>query len=112
MSPVEIGMWLLFTHFIADWGTGNSWIGANKGKWPIVMIAHCMMYTGVCILALKLLGFQSIISWAVWIFMSHIMIDWWKSMCADPKDFPTWHLYIDQAAHIGILWGPIYFGKM
>lgn len=104
MSITEVIMWLILAHFIADWGTGNSWIGANKGKYFMVMLAHCMMYTAVCTLTLKLLGLDMLILIDAWIILlSHICIDLWKSDRANPEKFPTWHLYVDQAAHIIIL---------
>lgn len=105
MTNGEMIMWLLFAHFIGDWGTSNSWVGATKGKHMIVMLAHCMMYTAVCTLTIKLLGFDNIVSWAIWIWLSHICMDVWKSKFADPEKFPTWHLYLDQAFHIGVLLG-------
>jgi len=112
MVEKEMYMWMVFAHFIGDWGVPNTWITMNKGKHAIIMGAHCVMYTAVCILALKLMGFDNLNGWAAWIFLSHYCIDYWKSRNAEPDDFPTWHVYIDQAAHIGILWGVIYFGKM
>lgn len=103
MTYSEMIMWLLFAHFIGDWSTGNSWVAETKDKYWMVMVAHCFMYTAVCTLAIKLLGYDDIVNWAIWIFLSHIFMDVWKSRNADPKQFPTWHLYVDQAFHIGVL---------
>lgn len=107
MTNGEMLMWLLFAHFIGDWSTGNSWVSEAKGKYWMVMVAHCFMYTAVCTLTIKLIGLPNVMSWAVWIFLSHICMDAWKSHYAKPEDFPTWHLYVDQAFHIGVLFGII-----
>jgi len=103
---------MLFAHFLGDWGTSNSWVAASKGKWWVVMFAHCMMYTGVCAIALRYIGIgEEVLGWSIWIFFTHYWMDIWKSKYAAPEKFPTWHLYIDQAYHIGVLMGIIIYQR-
>ncbi len=99
-------LFLLFAHFFADWGIWNSWMAQGKGKYWELMVAHCMIYTGVCCATFYLIGITPIYHLAAIIFITHIFIDQWK--CNKLKRFkewrPTWYLHVDQCLHISILW--------
>jgi len=103
MHIIDQIVFLICAHFIADWGIWNSWMAANKGKYWIVMLAHCLIYTGVCCATFYFIGITPIAANAAILLITHYIIDQWK--CNSTKLFPSWHLYVDQAAHIAILLG-------
>lgn len=111
MSYYEAFMWLLFAHFLGDWGIWNPWMAGTKGKHWEVMTAHCMIYTGCCVAALAYIGVESHVNWAVCIFITHYAVDKWKCRYATVKNFPTWHIHVDQCLHFGILIGILVFQR-
>ena len=90
-------LWLVFAHFIADWGLQSEWMGREKTKHWIVRFAHCMIYTGVIALTLKWLGIFEL--WKiVFIFVGHYAMDWGKGKIAkSEKDW--WLIYPDHIWH-------------
>jgi hypothetical protein len=106
-------MWLVFAHFIADWVFQTDMMANYKAKFWQIMYVHCIVYTAICVLALRLILPEiedKIILVALYIWGSHAVIDRWKCHCGATKEnFPTWHLYVDQGLHIGILW-QVYLG--
>jgi hypothetical protein len=106
MRIEEAGLWLLIAHFFGDWWAQNDWVAQWKGKSWLVMLAHCMIYTGFLCIALKWLGSDNIVFCAGIIFFTHFVCDEWKCLCVKniPVDkFPTWHVYFDQFLHLAIL---------
>lgn len=93
-------IWLIFAHFIGDWALQSDWVAQNKGKYPIVMIVHSMIWTACICIALEYLGL--FVLWQVtFLSVGHYFCDLWK--CKTAKKFPSWHLYVDQLFHIAQL---------
>lgn len=96
-------LFLFFVHIIADWGLQNPWMAENKGKHWIVMLAHCLIWTGCLCIAMEYLGVY--VLWkCLFLLFGHYLIDSWK--CRVYAKTPLCqqvnlkHLYIDQALHI------------
>jgi len=91
-------LWLLFAHFIGDWGLQSQWMGQNKSKRWIIMFAHCMIYTGVIAFTLQWLGILAL--WKIiFIFVGHYQSDFAKGKLAkSEKDW--WMIYPDHAWHL------------
>lgn len=67
-------LWIVFANFIGDWGLQNPWVAENKGKVWMVMIGHCMVWTGIVCFVLNWLGLFAL--WkAVFLFAGHAVID-------------------------------------
>ena len=91
-------IWLIFAHYIGDWGLQSTWMAENKNKYFEVMFAHCMIWTGCVCIGLEYLGIYHI--WKViFLFVGHWIVDKWK---ADryKSDKDMWMLHVDQVAHI------------
>ena len=101
MTTAEAIMWVLFAHYIGDWALQPQWIGMSKGKYWYVMLSHCMVYTGIVAIAFKYVGVPDLVRTCAIIFVIHWAVDAWK--CRETKEFPTWHLYVDQFIHIALL---------
>lgn len=90
-------MWLIFAHYIGDWGLQNPWVAENKGKVWIVMVSHCIVWTGCICFCLQWLGIFA--TWKVlFLLIGHIITDELK--CHLPVDPMGWMLYLDQTIHI------------
>lgn len=91
-------IWLLFAHFIGDFGLQKEWIALNKGKYPYLMFAHSMIWTGCICVALAWMEI-GVRNWEIlFLLLGHFVCDSWK--CRATKDFPTWHFYADQVFHV------------
>ena len=96
-------IWLIFAHYIGDFGLQKEWIALNKGKYWYTMLCHGMLWT-FCICAA--LQYQDLmVEWKVYFLLcGHVMCDQWAfdARARLPKDkrFPTWHFYADQTWHI------------
>ena len=98
---------LIFAHVFADWSLQGSWMSENKGKYWIVMLAHCVVWTGCICLALDFLSTsrELLVWWDIPILLiPHYLIDSWKCRVYAKKPFcqqsSAKHLYIDQALHL------------
>ena len=91
-------IWLLFAHFIGDWGLQTSFMSQYKSKYWLVMFAHCMVYTGIMAIALQYLGLLTV--WKIlFIFSGHYVIDFFKGKLAhSEKDW--WMIYPDHLFHL------------
>jgi uncharacterized membrane protein YphA (DoxX/SURF4 family) len=97
--------WVLFAHFTVEFANANDWLVINKGRLPILMIAHCVMYACITSCALFLLGVWA--PWKFWVLLlSHAPVDYAKHY-ASGRYWDRWrpwiNIHIDQAIHIGIL---------
>ena len=70
--------WLIAAHFIGDWGLQNRWMAENKSKYWEILLAHCLVYTGIISIALEYIGKCSIENILI-ILISHLMIDFFSS---------------------------------
>ncbi len=93
-------IWLVFAHFIGDWALQSDWVAQNKGKYPFVLLAHCMIWAACVCVALEYLGL-----FVLWHFgflaIGHYFCDLWK--CKTSTKFPDWRLYADQSFHLAQL---------
>lgn len=106
---MEILCWLLWwvfvAHILADWPLQGPWIAENKGKYWIVMLAHCIAWTGfVC---MPLSAFYVLVWWKIpFLLIGHYIIDTWKAKKWENKaeevtteEFMK-YVYIDQFLHL------------
>jgi len=96
-------IWLIFAHFIGDWGLQNHWMAENKGKYWFVMFAHCMVWTACICIALEYIGLFA--WWHIgFLVTGHWICDVWKCSVYSKKPLcqqsSLWHLYLDQVIHL------------
>ncbi len=90
-------LWLIFAHFIGDWGLQSDWLSQNKSKYWFVMLAHCMIWTACICIALEYI--ENLQWWhPYFLCLGHFICDKWK--CNSTIYFPTWHFYLDQCWHL------------
>jgi len=93
-------------HFIADWGLQSDFVATNKGKYSIIMFAHCFIWTGVIAIALQYLGILS--TWKIiFLFVGHWVMDIHKcnnicdTCCVGESEKHNMELlYLDQIWHL------------
>ncbi len=90
-------LWLIFAHFISDIALQSEGQAKNKGKYWYVMLAHCMIWTGVICAVLQYL--QMLTLWKfLFLVVGHFACDSWKARI--PKTPKNWKwIYPDQAIH-------------
>ncbi len=90
-------LWLIFAHYIGDWGLQNPWVATNKGKYWMVMLGHCMVWTACMAVCLEWLGILSL--WKLGFLVStHFIADEMK--CHLTPEGKWWTIYPDQIYHI------------
>lgn len=100
-------IWILIAHYIADWGLQNDFVASNKGKYWIVMFAHCFIWAGCVSIALQYLGIFSLLKFS-FLFIGHWAMDKFKcssikNPCSQSKQDEKRNihlLFIDQVWHI------------
>lgn len=92
-------LWLIFAHFIGDWGFQNPWVAVEKAKSWTVMVAHCMVWTSCMCVALRWLGLLTLWKLPI-LFLGHVIVD--KARCVfTARGFdPEWMMRLDQAFHL------------
>jgi len=91
-------IWLIFAHYLGDFGLQKEWIALNKGKYWYLMLAHSVIWTA-CICYTLDRYIKNVLVWhVVFLLVGHFLCDTWK--CKSTRDFPTWHFYVDQVWHI------------
>jgi len=90
-------IWLIFAHFIGDWGLQNRWMAENKAKYCEVLLAHSFIYTACICIALQYLSLYGLCK-ALFVLVGHYVIDYWKSK-SYKTDKDRWMLWVDQLAH-------------
>lgn len=91
-------MWVIFAHYLGDIALQSDWCSKNKKKYPYVMFAHCMVWTGCICVALQYLGLLSL--WKpVFLVSGHFGMDYWKAHRLN-EDKYFWRNYIDQVWHL------------
>lgn len=77
--------WLIFAHFLADLPLQGDWVCKNKGKEPLFMIGHCVIWAGIISLALITIGLFSV--WKLWfLFIGHYLMDSLKCKMIGERD--------------------------
>ena len=103
--------WLIFAHAIGDMALQTDYMGDMKGEWPMVMLAHCIVWTGCICIALKYIDRYKL--WKVFfLLIGHFIIDEISQFYMD-YDYSVSEQVInlfDQIAHLGQLM-VVYFGK-
>jgi hypothetical protein len=90
-------LWIIFAHYIGDWGLQNPWVAENKGKYWIVMVSHCIVWTGCICFCLQWLGIFA--TWKVFfLVLGHILAD--EIKCHWPSEIKEWHVFVDQVFHL------------
>lgn len=97
--------WLLFAHFLGDLPLQGEWVCKEKGKEPLFMFGHCIIWTGIVSLALIALG--SMAFWKIpFLFIGHYFMDSLKCHAFKKTLFSheekMW-VYGDQLFHLGQL---------
>ena len=97
-DQLTILIFVLFAHYVADFSLQNPFMAEYKSKFWYVMVAHCMVYTGVICATLLFFGIFAL--WMVpFLFIGHFVMDEWKCHHANvPENW--WMIYPDQAWHI------------
>ncbi|KKM62452.1 hypothetical protein LCGC14_1521550 [marine sediment metagenome] len=96
-------IWIIFAHFIGDWGLQSEWVALNKEKYWFVMTAHCMIWTGCVSMAVEYMGALTV--WKLFfLFIGHYACDIWKCGVYEKTPFckqeTYWHMYADQGWHL------------
>ena len=97
-------LWLLIAHFIADWGLQSEFVATNKGKYYMVMVAHCTIWAGCVSIVLQHLGIFSYEKFA-FLFIGHWIMDKikcnsLKMCCADNEKHNLNWLHFDQLFYV------------
>ena len=95
-------IWLIFAHFIGDWGLQARWIADAKGKYWEVMFAHCAVWTGCICIALEYLGMYNNFQ-PVFLFLGHWLIDAWKCKTFKNIKESRWTVHADHLGHLAQL---------
>lgn len=98
---MEVLLWIILAHYIADYPLQGSFLAQTKGKYFYSLLAHSIIYGLTIALAFKLLGVFSILK-AFILVISHILIDYKKATAKNKYKALTTYLYIDQALHLAI----------
>ena len=88
--------WLIFAHCIGDWPLQNDFMADNKGSRFIVMLAHCVIWTGCISVAMEYMGIGC---WqkVIFLYIGHLVCDCWKVSTTYKK---WWHVWVDQEWHM------------
>jgi hypothetical protein len=88
-------LFLLFMHCLADFPLQGQWLAEQKGKEPLFMFAHCVIWTGMISLGLHIMGILSM--WKIaFLFFGHFGADTLK--CSRPPC--KFNMYLDQLYHM------------
>lgn len=90
-------IWLIFAHYIGDWGLQSDWIAKNKGSLWMVMLAHCMIWTACMAICMEWLGILTL-SKIIFLFWGHFTLDEMKCHLLSSEKW--WPIYPDQFLHI------------
>jgi hypothetical protein len=93
-------LFVLGTHYIADFPLQNDFVAQNKGKKWYLLFAHGTINAFCFGMLLQFYGAYA--DWKVIVVLiTHMLIDKWK--ISQPKDEAHWNLiYYDQFLHIAI----------
>lgn len=99
MSLVEMVLWVILAHYIADYPLQGDFLAQTKGKYFYSLLAHSIIYGLTITLCFKFIGVFAI--WKTFILvLSHIIIDYKKATAMNKDKALTTYLYIDQVLHL------------
>lgn len=94
-------IWLVFAHFIGDWGLQTTFVAAYKLERWMIMLVHCMIWTACVCVAMEYSGVELCYWKIIYLFLGHAIIDYVKGN--------NWNLiYMDQFLHICQLFAVFY----
>ena len=97
MNLLEL-FWLVISHYIGDFALQPGWMGQRKDKDPHVLIAHCLIWTGVVSLVLTI--FNDLSLWKILLlFFGHLICDFLKHQVYYKLPFHIKNS-IDQGFHL------------
>jgi len=102
MAIIEVILFVIFAHFIADWGLQTQFMSDNKNKYWFVMLAHCMVWTGTVSFVLYYFGIFSL--WkALFLLNGHFVCDWIRNRREGAYFYAdqTWHIV--QCIIVGVM---------
>lgn len=97
---------LVYAHLLADYPLQGQFLAEQKGKNPILLITHAVIWTGTIALAGHLLGFNVDLLDVTLLFTVHLIADWLKAtgkLWYAKMDALKGGLLIDQGIHIAQL---------
>jgi len=85
--------WLLFAHALGDFSLTSRWIQDNKHQYILLMLVHCIIWTGCISFFLTIMSM--IAAWKIaFLFFGHFLIDEWKckklSKIESNSSLPNW----------------------
>lgn len=99
---MEIGLYLLLAHYLADFPLQSDFLANMKGKNNYLLMVHVLIYSLMVSAVLHWFGLYA--DWKLCVLIiSHTAIDYWKCHFAPKETALTTSLYIDQAAHLMVL---------
>lgn len=100
---MEPKLFLLLAHYLADFPLQGEFLANMKGKNGYLLMCHVLIYSLTVGAFLHFLGLYA--DWKLFaLIISHTLIDYWKCRYAPKETALTTALYIDQTAHLLILW--------
>ncbi|MCX6709367.1 MAG: DUF3307 domain-containing protein [Candidatus Woesearchaeota archaeon] len=98
---IENILWILLAHYLGDYAFQSQFLFETKRKRFYSLFVHSMIYALIVSLCFYLLGV--FVFWKfLFVLITHLIIDKWKSGIKDAKKSEGIYLYIDQALHIGL----------
>ena len=92
-------LWVLFGHYVLDYPLQGDFLAQTKGEYFYSLLAHSLIYGLGMSLVFKILGVFAI--WkALFLVVSHLIIDYKKENAKNKKKALTSYLYIDQTLHM------------
>lgn len=99
MSFIEVILWIILGHYIADYPLQGDFLAQTKGKYFYSLLAHSIIYGLSIALVFKLLGLFAI--WKAFVLVViHIIIDYKKATAKNKDKALASYLYIDQGLHL------------
>lgn len=100
-------LFIILLHYIADWGLQTTFVAENKGKYIDIMFAHCMVWAGVISIGLLIADRFTLVKF-LFLFAGHFTMDTFKMRkiqypCSNRQEDESRNiklLRIDQAVHI------------
>jgi hypothetical protein len=92
--------WPIFAHFLGDWSLQTSYMAENKGRCPMVMVSHVMVWTACMCVGLLGAGI-AVPYWKVLFLASgHAIIDNLWADRSTGRPMLGWPIYVDQGLHL------------
>ena len=99
-NMIDIYWTLLIVHLLYDWHWQGEFVGVYKATSDVIMFIHCLTWASLMYAVFLYWSLNYIwIFW--WLFISHLVIDWWKvRVVPKEKRLTDKYLEIDQSLHL------------